>query len=64
MPGVNILPVASITISPRRLDVDTLEILLSSIKTFPIKASLFFPSYMVTFWIRVLSELITPLKNY
>ena len=42
MPGVNILPVASITISPRRLDVDTLEILLSSIKTFPINASYFF----------------------
>ena len=42
IPGVNIFPVASITLSPRRLAVETRDILFPSTKTFPTKALLFF----------------------
>ena len=43
IPGVSIFPVASITLSPRRLE-ETRDILFPSTKTFPTKGLLFFPS--------------------
>ena len=49
IPGVSIFPVASITLSPRRLEVETRDILFPSTKTFPTKGLLFFRHKLLRF---------------